>query len=154
MAQTTTCPGPSLVNVSVPAAAMEGCGNQEVSKLFRQLAAFSRLHLDEAKSRAGTIDVTKYLPPDYVWPDNATPESISMWALDPSLSRVDALKAALQGERRGYEFYRTVVAKSKAPEITKMAKEFVKEEDEHIKILEAWITREEWAAKHSSPSES
>ena len=38
------------------AAAMDGCGNQEVAKLFRQLAGFSRLHLAEAKSRAGAID--------------------------------------------------------------------------------------------------
>ena len=120
--------------------------------MFHQLAAFSRLHLAEAKSRAGSIDVTKHLPPDYVWPDNATPESISLWAADPSLSKVDALRAALQGERRGYEFYRTVVAKAKLPEIVKMAKEFVKEEAEHVKILEAWITREEWAAKHPSSS--
>jgi hypothetical protein len=29
-----------------------------------------------------------------------------------------------------------------------MAKEFVKEEADHVKILEAWITREEWAAKN------
>ena len=49
-------------------------------------------------------------------------------------------------------FYRTVVAKAKLPEIVKMAKEFVKEEAEHVKILEAWITREEWAAKHPSSS--
>jgi rubrerythrin len=75
-----------------------------------------------------------------------------LWAADPSLSKVDALRAALQGERRGYEFYRTVVAKAKLPEIVKMAKEFVKEEAEHVKILEAWITREEWAAKHPSSS--
>jgi rubrerythrin/ferredoxin len=136
------------------AAAMEHCGNLEVSKLFRQLARFSRLHLAEAKSRAGSIDVTKNIPPDYVWPDHATPERVSIWALDSSLSKVDALKAALQGERRGYEFYRTVVAKAKLPEITKMAKEFVKEEAEHVKILEAWITREEWAAKHASSGEN
>ncbi|MGO8845325.1 MAG: ferritin family protein [Methylocella sp.] len=131
------------------AAEMEACGNQDVAKLFRQLASFSRLHLAEAKSRAGSIDVTKHLPPDYVWPDHATPERISLWAADhPSLLKVDALRAALQGERRGYEFYRTVVAKAKLPEIVKMAKEFTKEEAEHVKILEAWITREEWAAKH------
>jgi len=45
------------------AAEMEACGNQDVAKLFRQLASFSRLHLAEAKSRAGSIDVTKHLPP-------------------------------------------------------------------------------------------
>ncbi|MFO1125365.1 MAG: ferritin family protein, partial [Methylocystis sp.] len=88
------------------------------------------------------------IPPDYVWPNHATPERTEIWAADPSLSRLDGLKAALQGERRGYEFYRAVVAKTKSPEIEAMANEFVKEEAEHVKILEAWITREEWAAKN------
>ena len=130
------------------AAMMEACGNQEVVRLFRQLASFSRLHLAEAKKRAGSLDVTKVIPPDYVWPNHATPERTEIWAADPSLSRLDGLKAALQGERRGYEFYRAVVAKTKSPEIEAMAKEFVKEEAEHVKILEAWITREEWTAKN------
>jgi hypothetical protein len=35
-----------------------------------------------------------------------------------------------------------------------MAKEFVKEEAEHVKILEAWITREEWAAKNAKSREN
>ena len=28
-----------------------------------------------------------------------------------------------------------------------MAKEFVREEAEHVKVLEAWITREEWLVR-------
>ena len=127
---------------------MEGCGNAEVAKLFRQLAGFSRLHLAEAKKRAGSIDLSAVIPPDYVWPNHATPERTEIWAADPTLSRLDGLKAALQGERRGYEFYRAVAAKTKSPEIEAMAKEFVKEEAEHVKILEAWITREEWTIKN------
>jgi rubrerythrin len=72
-----------------------------------------------------------------------------VWAADPSLSRLDALKAALQGERRGYEFYVAVAATTNTPEVEALAKEFVKEEAEHVKILEAWVTREEWDTKHS-----
>jgi rubrerythrin/ferredoxin len=136
------------------AATMESCGNLEVAKLFRQLAGFSRLHLAEAKKRAGSVDVTKVIPPDYVWPNHATPERTELWAADPSLSRLDGLKAALQGERRGYEFYRAVVATTKSPEIEAMAKEFVKEEAEHVKILEAWIMREDWAAKNATSHEN
>ncbi len=122
-------------------------GNEEVAGLFRQLAGFSRLHLAEAKSRAGSIDISKHIPPDYVWPDQATPERTSLLAAGPSMSRLDALRAALQGEKRGYEFYVAVAAKAKLPEIAAMAKEFVKEEAEHVKVLEAWITREEWVEK-------
>jgi rubrerythrin/ferredoxin len=132
------------------AVAMEGCGNERVAILFRQLAAFSRRHLAEAKARAGSIDVSKNIPPDYVWPNHVTPERASIWAADPNLSRLDALKVAMQGERRGHEFYCAVVATSKSPDVVAMAKEFVKEEADHVKVLEAWITREEWDVKHPS----
>ena len=128
-------------------ASMEQVGNTEVAQLFRQLAEYSRLHLDEAKRRAGSIDYNLHIPPDYVWPDHATPERTDLWAGDPALTRLDALKAALQGEQRGYEFYYAVAGKSKNPEIVAHAKEFVKEEAEHVEILKRWIAREESVRK-------
>ena len=76
------------------------------------------------------------------------PESDALWAADASLSRLDALKAALQGERRCYEFYVAAEATAKSPEVAKAARPFIKAEGERVKVLEAWITREEWAAAH------
>jgi rubrerythrin/ferredoxin len=143
----------AAIHFDAIAAAMEACGNAEVAKLFRQLAGFSRLHLAEATARAAAIDANAAIPPEYVWPDHATPERTSLWAGDPSLSRVDALRAALQGERRGYEFYAAVAATTKMPDIAAMAREFVKEEAEHVKVLEAWITRDEWLLKHATVTE-
>ncbi len=128
-------------------ASMEQVGNAEVAQLFRQLADYSRLHLEEAKKRAGSIDYSLHIPPDYVWPDQATPERTDLWAGDSTLTRLDALKAALQGEQRGYEFYYAVAGKSKNPEIVANAKEFVKEEAEHVEILKRWIAREESVRK-------
>jgi rubrerythrin/ferredoxin len=130
--------------------AMAEVGNAAVSKLFAQLAAFSRLHLAEAQKRAGAVDESLQIPPDYVWPDHVTPERTSLWAGDHALSRLDALRAALQGEKRGYEFYYAVAGTSTDSEIIAMAKEFVREEAEHVKVLEAWITREEWEVKHQA----
>jgi hypothetical protein len=109
------------------ASKMEDHGNAEVAQLFRQLAGFSRLHLAEAKSRAGTIDLTQVIPPGFAWPDYETPERTSIEAGDAAMSRLDALKAALDGEKRGYEFYVSIAAKTKSPEIAEMAKEFVEE---------------------------
>ncbi len=129
------------------AAGMEACGNGEVGKLFRQLAGYSRLHLKEAQKRAQDRDLTAHIPPDYVWPEHATPERTSLYASDADISRLDALRAALVGEKRGYDFYYAVAGTSKLDDVVAMAKEFVKEEAEHVKILEAWIAREEWLAK-------
>jgi rubrerythrin/ferredoxin len=138
----------SAIHYEELSASMEQCGNQEVAKLFAQLGRFSRLHLAEARKRASSIDVSKHVPPDYVWPDHATPERNALWAGDPSLSRLDALRTALRGERLGYEFYYSVAGTSKDPAIRAAANEFVGEEAEHVRLLEAWITREEWELKN------
>ncbi len=137
----------AAVHYDTIASRMEDHGNTEVAQLFRQLAAFSRLHLAEARSRAGALDLSQVIPPDYAWPDHETPERTSIWAGDAAMSRLGALKAALEGEKRGYEFYVAVAAKAKLPEVAALAKEFVREEAEHVKVLEAWITREEWLQK-------
>jgi rubrerythrin/ferredoxin len=125
------------------AAAMETCGNLDVAKLFSQLGAYSRLHWKEAKEKCTTHGAVLELPANSVWPDHETPERTALWAADPALSRLDALKAALQGERRGYEFYYAVAGTSEDPVIRDMAKEFVKEEAEHVATLKQWIAREE-----------
>jgi rubrerythrin/ferredoxin len=129
------------------AVSMKECGNLEVAKLFSELAGYSRLHLEQARERAGSIDLEPHLPPAYVWPDHATPERNALWAGDPDLTRMDALKTALAGERRAYEFYYSVAGTTKDPEIAAMAKEFVSEEAEHVEILEGWILREETLRK-------
>ena len=131
-------------------AAMEKVGNAEVAELFHELADYSRLHLEEAKKRAGAIDYNLHVPANYVWPDHATPERTDLWTGDPALSRLGALKAALLGERRGLEFYHSVAGFSKDPEIVEHAKEFVKEEAEHVEILERWIAREESLQKSAN----
>jgi rubrerythrin/ferredoxin len=126
---------------------MEACGNQDVAALFRQLGGYSRLHLEEAKSKSAAKGVELNLPASSAWPDQETPERTGLWAGDPALSRLDALKAALQGERRGYEFYYAIAGTATDPAIRSVAKEFVKEESDHVNALKLWILREETALK-------
>jgi rubrerythrin/ferredoxin len=125
------------------AAAMQACGNTDVASLFGQLGSYSRLHLAEAEAKCVKRDVTVVLPPSSAWPDNATPEQTTLWSGDPGLSRLGALKAALQGERRGFEFYYAIAQTTKDAEIREVAKEFVREETEHVEKLKQWIEQEE-----------
>lgn len=121
---------------------MERCGNREVADLFGTFAGYSRLHLQEAKERSGDMDLAALTPGEHVWPDLVTPEQTALWAGDPHLSRVDALKAALDGERLGFEFYHHIAETAQDPKIRRLAKEFAKEESQHVAILETWIARE------------
>jgi rubrerythrin/ferredoxin len=129
---------------------MKDCGNDDVAGLFAQLGAYSRLHLADAKARCKQYEADVNLPSSTAWPDNVTPEKTSLWEGDTHLKRLDALRAALQGERRGYEFYYAIAHTTKDPEVQAVAKEFVKEEAEHVEKLKQWIEQEESAMRVSA----
>ncbi len=131
------------------AESMKAHGNAEVSELFTKLAGYSRLHYEEAKRRLVSHVVPVKVPPLTLWPDNVTPERTAIWAGDAGLSRLDALKVALQGERRGYEFYYAVANTNSDAAICAVAKEFVKEESEHVEALKQLIAREEYSIAQS-----
>jgi rubrerythrin len=132
------------------AKAMLALGNTGVGELFGKLAGYSRLHYEEARKRMAVHAVAVQVTALTLWPDNVTPERTALWAGDAHLSRLDALKVALQGERRGYEFYYAVAHTSPHPEIAAVAREFVKEEAEHVETLKQWIAREESVATRAA----
>ncbi|MGD9541242.1 ferritin-like domain-containing protein [Methylocystis sp.] len=119
--------------------AMESSGNREVGKLFRQLADYSRLHLDDARARAGFRKMPEKAPTDFVWPDIESPETAAIWAADPFLGRGQALEIALEAERAGFDYYKHVLETTQDPEIKTLAKEFVQEERAHVAELQKWI---------------
>ena len=126
---------------------MSACGDEELANLFQQLADSARLHAGEARARASSIDESKSVPPDYVWPEQIGPEQSSSFGGDAALRRLGVLHVALRGATRAYEFYVSVTATAKSPEVQSAAKDFGAHKSERIKVIEAWITREERAEK-------
>ncbi|MEI7428984.1 MAG: 2Fe-2S iron-sulfur cluster-binding protein [Betaproteobacteria bacterium] len=126
---------------------MEAHGNSDLAKLFKQLGEYSRLHLAEAKAKCQRFDAKIELPSSSAWPNNTSPEMAQPWAGDHDMTRLDALKFALQGERRGFEFYYSVANTTTDKEIRLVAKEFVREETEHVDTLKLWIEKEEAAIR-------
>lgn len=122
--------------------AMDAAGNRDVGKLFRKLSDYSRLHLADAKARAGFRDVPVMLPREYQWPDFESPETAAIWATDPLIAYDEAMHIALESEKRGHAFYKKIYNEATNPEIRALAKEFVEEEAEHVMWLEQWIDDE------------
>ncbi len=124
------------------AASMKTIGHNDVAEFFLELADYSRTHLSQVKGQAAALDASVHLPAHFTWPHHFTPENTEVWAGEPALARLDALKAGLQGEKRGYEYYYIVADTSEIPEVVTKAKEFLAEEAEHIAVLERWVQRE------------
>jgi rubrerythrin len=119
--------------------AMDACGNHEVSKLFRRLSDYSRLHLAEARARSGFRDMPDMKPADFIWPEQESPETAAIWAADPFIGRDEALEIALEAETASREYYQNVLDTTTDPEIKVMAAEFAEEEAGHVAQLQKWI---------------
>ncbi len=120
--------------------AMLACGNTDVSKLFRRLSDYSRLHLADARARSGFRDIPVLQPADYVWPDIESPEAAAIWAADPFIGKEQALEVALEAETASLNYYQRIHDTTDDPEIRVMAREFADEEAEHVAELTKWIT--------------
>ncbi len=119
--------------------AMQTSGNQAVGQLFDRLAHFSRLHLAEARARAGFREVPELGADDYQWPDIESPETAAIWAADPLLGCGEALEVALAAESAGLAYYQQILAETTDPEIRRFAEEFVAEEGQHVTELQRWL---------------
>lgn len=119
--------------------AMTTVGNKEVGRLFRRLADYSLLHLDDARARAGFRTLPVMTAGDYRWPDIESPEAAAIWAADPFIGIEQALQVALDAETAGLDFYADILQTTHDPEIRVLAKEFVEEESEHVAELQRWM---------------
>lgn len=123
------------------AEAMQSLGSAEVADFFRQMAHYSRLHLNEAMARGGFRYPPDLRPEEYRWPDGSSPEAAAWAGVDGFMDVAAALELALDGERRSYDFYRDVAAASGNPNVVALAREFAEEESGHVRQLEARIAR-------------
>jgi rubrerythrin len=126
--------------------AMATGGNVEVSHLFRRLGEYSRLHLSDARARAGFRNLPIMDGEDFKWPDKESPERAAIWAADPLIGREQALELALVAESAGLAYYQSVLDATTDPDIRAMATEFVEEETEHVAELKKWIALQAAAA--------
>lgn len=115
--------------------------NTEVAGFFRQMAEYSRMHLEEARKRGGFRDLPEVAPGEFAWPQLESPEAAAIWAADPQLDLSLALNVALDAETNGLRFYKSVLDAATDPEIRAMAAEFVEEEAEHVAAIKRWIAR-------------
>jgi rubrerythrin len=119
--------------------AMTSAGNREVAQLFRRLAEYSRMHMADARQRAGFREIPQMKSDEFEWPDIESPETAAIWAADPFIGREQALEVALDAESASLAYYRDIFDTTQDPEIKRFAAEFVDEESQHVAELHRWL---------------
>jgi len=122
---------------------MEVHHNDEVAALFRQMAAYSRLHLNEATAHAaehaGGLPDLK--PWEFDWPGTESPESGQAESSHYLMTPHHALRLALAAEESAHAFYAGIASHARCEQVRKLAAEFSAEEAEHAEALKEWLTR-------------
>lgn len=119
--------------------AMESAGNREVGALFRRLASYSQMHLNDARLRSGFRELPAMGPGDYQWPDIESPETAAIWAADPFIGREQALEVAIAAESASLAYYTDVMNRTDDAELRAFAREFAEEEAQHVAELKRWM---------------
>jgi rubrerythrin len=118
------------------AAAMATEGNRELSLFFTRMAHYSRKHLAEAMARGGFRKLPPLAPHEFEWPEGTAPETADWAGVDALMGPKQALRLALDGERRGHAYYLAIASSTLDPELRAIAGEFADEEAEHVRELE------------------
>jgi rubrerythrin len=117
--------------------------NHEVAALFRQMAEYSRLHLQDATEHAmqhaGGLPDLK--PWEFEWPGAESPESGQVESSHYLMTPHHALQLALAAELKARDFYASVASHARSAQICRLAAEFAAEEAEHAAALERWLAR-------------
>ncbi len=129
--------------------AMKTYGNHESAAFFGKLAYFSRLHLAQARARAGYHDLPELKADEFEWPEGESPEATSMEASHYLMDLDYAMQLSLESEERGFQFYDEIARTTEDREIRVMAVEFAAEEAEHVAELKRWMANLEAKPKSS-----
>ncbi|MDR3420025.1 MAG: ferritin family protein [Xanthobacteraceae bacterium] len=114
---------------------METHNNQDLVKLFRDLARAEGAHAEEIRKMAGDIDLTAHAERLARWKKGGSPEEADLGAAHYLMTPWHALQLALTGEKQALAFFTSILDTANDAKIKKMAAEFVEEEAEHVNLV-------------------
>jgi len=118
---------------------MEAHNNLDTASVFRDMARFSSLHLDEIRQRSRALDLPRLRSWEYRW--KTPPEVGDDTGIHYLMTPYHALRYARDNEIRGMEYYREAAAKSSDAEVKRLGTDFASEEAEHVQALDTWIDK-------------
>jgi rubrerythrin len=135
---------------------MEVHHNPEVAELFRKMAWVEGKHVEKILERVGDQELPHIPPWEYQWLGEEAAEAIANEDVHYLMTPHHALTLALGAERRALDFYTRVVETVAAGELLELARELMKEEREHVALIEAWLAKvpeppEDWAEDPDPP---
>lgn len=118
---------------------METHRKTKVAAIFRRLEKEEQAHLVELTHMCSQHELPHYAPWDYKWSTGESPEAIDIGKVSYQLSVRDAVRLALEHERRATEFYSGIAQHATNTDVRILASQFAAEEREHVGWLESFL---------------
>jgi rubrerythrin len=110
--------------------------NAAVAELFARLAQIEEEHADAIVARARGLDVPALRTFEHTWFDAGPPETVAHEFVFRLMTPHDALKVALEAERRARAYFEQVFANATDPDVKMLAAAMIQEEQQHIDWVE------------------
>jgi len=120
---------------------MQSHNNPEVAELFQEMSRIEKLHVQNVLEQAAARDLHDLSPVEFRWDDPEGPETTDMGEAHYLMTAHHALRLALHNEKRAHEFFAMIAANATDGELVHLATEMAAEEQEHVALMEAWLTR-------------
>jgi rubrerythrin len=120
---------------------METHNNPELVAVFRELERIEGIHRDEIYRIAADPDIVARALTVARWSSGESPESADLADAHYLMTPHDALRMALAGEERALAFYNRCSMEATDADISRLAKEFVDEETEHVELCHRLLRR-------------
>jgi len=114
---------------------METHNNQELVKVFRDLARAEGIHAEEIRKMAGNVDLVAHADRLGRWKKGSSPEEADLGAAHYLMTPWHALQLALTGEKQAVAFFTSILDSATDAKIKEMSAEFVEEEAEHVNLV-------------------
>ena len=119
---------------------MQTHNNDELARIFLDLARAEGLHADEIRRLAGDLGVESKRGQIGSW-RTESPESADLNAAHYLMTPRDALQMALAAEERALAFYTGLASAAIDPAVKKLAEDLVEEELEHVELCHRLLRR-------------
>ena len=120
---------------------MDVHNNAGLAGLFRKLAEVEGIHAQDILQQMQNRDVPLPSSVDYCWQDDEPPESIDLGDVSYIMTPRQALRLALDAERRAQKFFDQLRAATRDKEVERFAAEFAEEEREHVDLVLAELAK-------------
>lgn len=120
---------------------MTELGRHDIAAIFVTLAGYETDHLDTLERRTTGVTLPALGPAEYKWLDAGAPETAARDFVDRLMTPQQALRIALDAEKRARDFFEHVRRTAADPALRALAQEMAAEEAGHVAIVEREIAR-------------